>query len=149
MLTIHAHQIQGRNIYKRPSPGFKALRGEAEVGSLTRVYNTGVAFSVPVHKDLSLAEIKRMERKLDRMHDFHLGQAMSFTLLAKNVLREADSFNPGLAVQKLRDALVEMNADLDKYAKFCDVQQFTLDDQAVYNAQLQQAESLIGHSTHG
>lgn len=129
--------------YKRPEPGFVALRPEGARGKLVRSYPSGVVLATTLDRELTLQEITVLNKKLDRIHEFYLGQSVAFLLKAKVILKDADDFNPGLAVKQLREVLVEANADLTRYATLNRVEQFELADEALYQSEVRRADEVL------
>jgi hypothetical protein len=136
--------IVGASQYFAPEPGFAALLKNP--GKLVRTYPSGAIFVLTLDHGLTLKEIKVLNRKLDRIHEFHLGQSMGFMLKARAILKDADEFNPGRAVEQLRLALGEIKTDLEKYARLNTIEQFELDDEALFNAETNRANQILAHA---
>lgn len=81
--------------------------------------------------------------RLDRIHEFYLGQSVAFMLKAKVILKDADDFNPGLAVKQLRETLLEIASDTERYAKLNRIEQLDLADEALYNAEVKRANEVL------
>lgn len=129
-------------VWKPPSAGFSSMLTKEQMGYLCYVPHDvmhNMSYTVRTTKHLTEKEISVYKVKLDRLHAFNCGMASTFRAQVEDVLKKnADNYNPGLVVEKIKKIIEEQKADLIRFSEIqhLDPTELEIADQLLWDAQM-------------